>query len=311
MINEVKAFERALRFEDDFTVVYWDQRGSGLSQRGHKSTAFTLALLVSDTIGLLEHLRERFGGPSLVAGFSIGGTIGVLATARRPDLVAAVVAVGMDINGPDAETHAYNFALETAVQQRHRRAERQLRKVGAPPHEKLEQFATRVRWATNFGGVHQRETYGSMVRGLLGSLWRSPDYTSADLVRTVARITSTQTALLPELAHLDLGTLLPSIDTPVVLVQGQNDQVAPGHSAQHYFDMLHAPSKELVWFEKSAHMPHLEEPQAFKELLQKVRRATLPGLATRKTPTDTPSAAAVHHPIATTSTNRVARASET
>lgn len=235
MINEVKAFERALRLED-------------------------------------------------VAGFSIGGTIGMLAAARRPDLVAAVVAVGMDITGPDAETHAYNFALETAVQQRHRRAERQLRKVGAPPHEKLEQFATRVRWATNFGGVHQRETYGSMVRGLLGSLWRSPDYTSADLVRTVARITSTQTALLPELAHLDLGTLLPSIDTPVVLVQGQNDQVAPGHSAQHYFDMVHAPSKELVWFENSAHMPHLEEPQAFKELLQKVRRATLPGHATRKTP---------------------------
>jgi hypothetical protein len=84
----------------------------------------------------------------------------------------------------------------------------------------------------------------------------------------------------------------------------------PGHSAQHYFDMLHAPSKERVWFEKSAHVPHLEEPQAFKEPLQKVRRATL-GLATRKTPTDTPSAAAVHHPIATTSTNRVARASET
>jgi pimeloyl-ACP methyl ester carboxylesterase len=85
-----------------------------------------------------------------------------------------------------------------------------------------------------------------MVRGLLGSLWRSPDYTPADLVRTVAKVTSTQTALLPELAHLYLGTLLPSIDTPVVLVQGQNDQVAPGHSAQHYFDMLHAPSKELV-----------------------------------------------------------------
>lgn len=310
MINEARAFERALRLEDDFTVVYWDQRGSGLSHRGHKSTAVDLALLVSDTIGLLEHLRERFVGPSLVAGFSIGGTIGVLAAAQRPDLVAAVVAVGMDVNGPDADTHAYNFALETAVQRRHRRAERQLRKIGEPPHEKLEQFATRVRWATNFGGVHQRETYGSMVRGLLGSLLRSPDYTTADLVRTIAGITSTQTALLPELAHLDLGTLLPDIDTHVVLVQGRNDQVAPGHSAQHYFDMLQAPSKELVWFENSAHMPHLEEPHAFKELLHKVRRATLPGLESRKTPTATPIAGAVHNPTATTSTNRFEGASE-
>jgi pimeloyl-ACP methyl ester carboxylesterase len=310
MINEARAFERALRLEDDFTVVYWDQRGSGLSHRGQKSTAVDLALLVSDAVGLLEHLHERFGLPSLIAGFSIGGTIGVLAAAQRPDLVAAVVAVGMDINGPDAETHAYNFALETAVQQRHRRAERQLRRAGAPPHDKFAQFATRVRWAANFGGVHGTETYGSMVRRLLGSLLRSPDYTTADLVRTVAGITSTQTALVPELAHLDLGTLLPSIDTPVVLAQGRNDQVAPGHSAQHYFDTVQAPSKELVWFEKSAHMPHLEEPQAFKELLHKVRRATLPSLESRTTHSATPIAGAIHSPTATTSTKRVGGASE-
>ena len=30
MINEVRTFERVLSLEDDFTVVYWDQRG-GLS----------------------------------------------------------------------------------------------------------------------------------------------------------------------------------------------------------------------------------------------------------------------------------------
>src|SRR3954447_23666783 len=61
----------------------------------------------------------------------------------------------------------------------------------------------------------------------VSSLWRSPDYTSADRVRTVARITATQTAL----------------------------------------------------------------PQALKEPLQEVRRATFPGPATRKTPTEAPSVA--------------------
>ena len=34
MINEVRRFERVLDLERAFTVVYWDQRGCGLSLRG-------------------------------------------------------------------------------------------------------------------------------------------------------------------------------------------------------------------------------------------------------------------------------------
>jgi hypothetical protein len=33
MINEARAFGRALSLEDDFTVVYWDQRGGSPRRR--------------------------------------------------------------------------------------------------------------------------------------------------------------------------------------------------------------------------------------------------------------------------------------
>jgi len=56
-----------------------------------------------------------------------------------------------------------------------------------------------------------------------------------------------------------------------VLVQGRHDQVAPGSAAEHYAGRLTAPSKQFAWFEHSAHMPHLEEPERFRELLAKVR----------------------------------------
>ena len=115
------------------------------------------------------------------------------------------------------------------------------------------------------------ETYGAVVRGLLTSLVRSPDYSIGDVLRTVRGITATQAALLPELASLDLVSSVPRIDVPIVMVQGRLDQVAPGDAAQKYFSSVVAPSKELVWFENSAHTPQLEEPGKFRELVMRVR----------------------------------------
>jgi pimeloyl-ACP methyl ester carboxylesterase len=272
MINEVRRFERLLGLEESFTVVYWDQRGCGRSLRGREvSTTNSLEEMVGDTVALLEILRNRFEAKSLVAGFSFGATLGACAAARRPDLVAALVAVGMDIDGVAAGHSAYDFALGSARQRGNRRAIRQLEAVGPPPHLKLKQFTTRVRWATNFGGVATNETYGTLVRGLLISLVRSADYSVGDIVRTIGEMGTTQTALLHDVAGVDLVNDLARIDVPVVMAQGRRDQVAPGEAAERYANVLEAPSKELVWFENSAHTPHLEEPDKFRGLLMRVR----------------------------------------
>jgi pimeloyl-ACP methyl ester carboxylesterase len=113
------------------------------------------------------------------------------------------------------------------------------------------------------------------VRGLLASLLLSSDYSTADALRAVRGITATQAALLPELATLDLLRTLPRLDVPVVMVQGRLDQVAPSAAAERYAKSLEAPSKQLVWFENSAHTPHLEEPEKFRELVMRVRAAQL------------------------------------
>jgi pimeloyl-ACP methyl ester carboxylesterase len=253
-------------------VVYWDQRDCGRSLRGQKGPFdITLEQMVSDTVALLEILRDRFGRKTFVAGFSFGATLGAHAAAKRPDLVATLVAVGTDIDGVAAGNSAYGFALASARQHGNRRALRQLEAIGPPPHLRLKQFSTRVRWATNFGGVATNETYGTLVRGLLTSLVRSPDYSLGDVVRTVRGINTTQTALLSEIATVDLVRNVPRIDVPVVMMQGRLDRVAPGEAAERYASSLQGPSKELVWFESSAHTPHLEESDKFRDVLMRVR----------------------------------------
>ena len=272
MMNEARRFEHLLGLEREFTVVYWDQRGCGRSLRGpEQPDGISIDAMVSDTVSILEWLRDRFGKEIFVTGFSFGGAIGAYAAARRPDLVETLVAVGMDIDGAAAGNSAYDFALKTALERGKRRAIWQLEAIGPPPHLELKQFSTRVRWATNFGGVTTHENYSNLARQLLTSMVRSPDYSVGDIIRTLRGMGRTQSALLPDLARMDLPRTLPRLDVPIIMVQGRLDQVAPGEATQRFARSLEAPSKGLVWFEKSAHTPHLEEPDKFRDVLMRVR----------------------------------------
>src|SRR5205085_88480 len=112
MLNEIPTFERLLSLEDEFTVIYWDQRATGRSLRSTSAAPGPrLDAMVSDTEQLLAMLRERFGTPAVLVGFSMGGMIAARAAARRPDLVATLVTVSLDIDGPASEQSAYKFAL--------------------------------------------------------------------------------------------------------------------------------------------------------------------------------------------------------
>ena len=222
--------------------------------------------MVSDTERLLAMLCDRFDTPAVVAGFSLGADDRGASRRVLWILVATLVAVSMDIDGAAAGTLSKASVPATAQARQNRRAVRQLKKDRArtPPH------ARRVLDPGAVGGQFRRfcigQTYNSMARGLLVSLLRSPDYWSAHAVRAIRGNTATQTALLPELEALDLTNTLPSLNCPIVMVQGLDDQVASASAAERYAELLTAPSKQFARFEHSAHMPQLDQPERFREL---------------------------------------------
>jgi proline iminopeptidase len=275
MMNEAADDNKRWHLEDDFVVVYWDQRACGRSfSNAIPPESMTIEQLITDTHELIQALTKQFNVTHLyIAGFSLGGTIAVLTASRHPEHVRAVVSVGLDVQFDKAERVAYDFALEQATRLGNKRAVRELRRIGLPPHLDSKSFGTRARWVTNFGGVNRQETYATLMMKTLRQLVLSRDYSLSDIVGTLRGMRFVQDKILPDLAGLDLFQMLPRVDVPVFLLQGRHDYAAPAAIAEQYYRMLQAPKgKQLIWFDDAAHMPHHEEPDRFREILVNIKQ---------------------------------------
>ncbi len=82
--------------EDYFTVVWWEQRGAGLSYNPNiPAETMTAEQFVSDTLEVTNYLRNRFGKEKIyLMGHSWGSYIGIQAAARAPELFHAYIGIG-------------------------------------------------------------------------------------------------------------------------------------------------------------------------------------------------------------------------
>ena len=275
MVNEAADDHKLWHLEEDFVVVYWDQRACGKSFRSTiPPESMTIEQLMTDTHELILALMQGFQVPQLyLTGFSFGGTLAALVAARYPELIRAVVCINLDVKWDVAEQVAYDFALEQATRRGHQRALRELQRIGPPPHLDSKSFGTRVKWVITFGGVNRHASYRQIQFRIVGQLIRSRDYTLLDIVRTLRGMNFVLDQLLSKLPTFNLFERLPRLEVLVFLLQGRHDSVAPANLAEQFYQQLHAPKgKQFIWFEESAHELQYEEPGKFRDVLLTVKQ---------------------------------------
>jgi pimeloyl-ACP methyl ester carboxylesterase len=258
------------RLEEHFTVVNWDQRGAGKSFAAIRDAErMNIDQFVEDTKELTSRLLERFDKQRLVlVGHSWGSVVGALTVSRYPELYSCYVGIGQTANMLDGERASYLWTLDQARRQGDRKAVAALEAMGPPPYagDWRRKTVTQRRYLARYGGELHGSRNGAM--GLvLGGLLCSREYTLLDRINYFRGILGSMRRLWPELLEVDLSASVPRLEVPVFLVEGRHDHEAPAEIAERYFSVLQAPSKELVWFERSAHLPNVEERARFDRLM--------------------------------------------
>ncbi|HNS21398.1 MAG TPA: alpha/beta hydrolase [Sedimentisphaerales bacterium] len=253
--------------EDLFTVVYWEQRGTGKSLcRNIPPESMTIEQFVSDVVDVAELARGQFGVERVfLLGHSWGSIIGVLAACRRPDLFHAYIGVGQVVHMLEGDLCSYYWARRRAQEQRSDRAQQDLEKIGPPPYSVKALIKERA-WVQKFGGLRRDEGF-SVAKTFIDCI-RTPQYTLLDVLRMARHQFFSLEHLLGQMYDVDLFKQAPRLHVPVFFLEGRHDFAAPSELAESYHAGLEAQAKRLIWFENSAHYPFFEEPQRFREILR-------------------------------------------
>lgn len=255
--------------ERSFTVVYWDQRGTGKSFAGKiPRSSMTVEQFLADLDQLVEVVSKRVGKRRVaILGHSWGTALGVLYAARFPEKVAAYVGTGQIGDSLAGEAASYTFALAEARRLNNRKALEELRVIGPPPHTASELWTQRL-WLNRFEGSLSARALWNAGRIFLGA----PESSIFDLPNLVRGFRFSIDAMWAEVSRIDLARDVPALQMPVFFFLGRHDHWVPSAVSALYFDALTAPSKRLVWFEESGHEPFADEPAKFNALMEELVR---------------------------------------
>ncbi len=259
--------------EKSFTVVYWDQRGAGKSfDPNIPRSSMTVEQFISDLDELVGVVCGRLGKTKVaIFGHSWGSALGVLYAARFPEKVAAYVGSGQIGDWAAAESATYAWALAEAQRRGKRRAVKKLRAIGPPPHSAKSLFTQRTLLSRLEGrmGVRAMWDLGRVVLG-------GPESSIFDLPGSWRGFRFSIGSMWTEVTRLNLIEVAPSLQTPVFFFLGRQDHWVPPEISVAYLDALTAPSKKLVWFERSGHEPFVDEPAKFNSAMAELVHPVLP-----------------------------------
>lgn len=256
--------------EEDYAVVYWDQRGGGTSQGAFSSEYLTIEQCVDDLHKLMILLKDKYGEDMsyFLYGHSWGGCLGtayLLHDDYQNDFKGWIESDGAH-NLPLLNKLMVEMFLEIGNRELDARKNTDKWKEIVDYCETIDPDAVTVEQS----GMMNR--YGHQAELLLDEVNEStmdPGFALRYLFfspRTPGSwVTNTATnmSMLNEVEKQSYSDQMYTIEIPSLLLWGRYDFVTPPGLGQDAFDNLGGDYRKLVYFEHSGHSPMDKEPEEY------------------------------------------------
>lgn len=258
-----------LSWEDNFTVCYWEQRGTGMSYNTLTQDELTLERLISDAVIITNYLREKFNTKKIyICGHSFGTILGSTVVSRYSEYFHAYIGVGQFGRHFESNKQTYAFLLETAIKKGDKKAEKDIRSVTFDRDFYKNQGFGRIlgRYLNKFGGGTKRTGYSNLEG--IKDLLTCKQYSWRERFNIPKGSFSSYNALSETISKVDAALMAPHFEVPVFIIHGLYDYQTSHKEAKRFYEKIEAPMKRFYTFENSAHSPFVEEKERFIQILK-------------------------------------------
>jgi pimeloyl-ACP methyl ester carboxylesterase len=250
--------------EDNYTIVNWEQPGSGKSFNSVDLDTLDLERYVKDGLAVTEYVKEKYNKEKIyLMGESWGSALGIFLIDERPENYYAFIGTGQMVAFEETEKLCYAKALEIARVKGDQEQIDKLEEIGMPPYYGKNMALTTATYLqylskemTNNPEVHN-PGYNTLED--LSSI----EYGILDQINFFRGMLRTFSNVYPKLYPIDLRKDYSKLDVPIYIIHGKHDLNAPVKLVEDYYKKLEVPEKKMIIFQHSGHSPWINENDLF------------------------------------------------
>jgi pimeloyl-ACP methyl ester carboxylesterase len=257
------------KWEDIFTVVHWDQRGSGKTLTKNPDKYPTIDLMIKDLFEIIQYLKRKYNKQKIIIlGHSWGSVLGSTFIKQYPEEVAYYIGVGQVVGFLENERVGYEKVKELIIEANDKKTLKKLEAIGAYPGDKYDsKFMGKCSKIRRIQGKYNLAV--KIDFSIFITAFKSPIFKFSDLMALIKGFKANE-KVLEFLGSFDLRAEPAEYKVPIYYILGTNDWQTPYVIAQKYFNGINAPYKSFYLIPNAGHMTMLDQSQLFFEALLEI-----------------------------------------